>query len=968
MDAARTNSQWSEVSELSRKVAKHSLEDTCELTISNLYISFTNKKSPAFASSANIEAQALLLLNQHDIDYLTPHEVFCQSQIDELASQMRALVTKVNDPPEQQLMYSTIFMHFLLLQGKYSEVTDRYTTSNFSRFEGSYKFNYSHVLAIKECAIVGTAYEAQNMFAEAIKVYEGGNQLIKDSISKYKEGLIWAEKLYYRFGMLATSLTWDDQSVTLTALHGYQNVWELIHAYPTVIAGDSASVQRRLSLLNLHFLYLSSVLQRNPEDAGVKKEVQRVSKLFQDTLFQSTALITSKASNIPIEQFIDGLFKNWLNTMHLHGPLGLVVEKQDIIETNNLLKVLRQASMKTFHSCAIMRYLVFVLTALGQYEEALSAFNTYVAYQEKARIRQASYKTSSSVEDISPQSKQLQSGDDDKSVVGVFSKAIDVMVIVKKDGNMARNTADRLRSWLNNETFISSRGKNRKRQGHDRNISSTSSVISADLRDGFALVWASIGRAYALYAYQANTSEEREQVYELAVSSYESSLGYHPEDAQIYFDFALLLAQNSQLKHSMRIVREGLMVDKSHVLLWHLIGLLLSAMEDYEKALQAVSNALGMFSEKSKSSPSSLLDLEKSQYLQVKMTEVAIYEASEGIDRALELIPDVFSLYGELHPPAETKEAVPEVEEDYEIVPTKSRLFIKNLKPGLGLSRTLSRTPFRGHKKDHSVASTNVSVPRLSTASRVAPPSLPHLTDKASRKDLNKLWLWTAGLYRRGGLSQDAEEALLEAEKVGGLSADARVELGLLIKKERPALALKEFEAALEIDKDNIRAIVAFVNLIYDHSESQHTESHHTEPKENVTFNNPFGEEFNDEDEFNPEPITVTPNGNGQAQNSRSQSHADSKSKTSVKNQKTESAHDSIFISHNDQLAAGTRAQGLLEMLLQSGRGFNCSEGWWLMSLTKEREGDKIGAAAALWKCVGLEESRGVRGFSVLEY
>lgn len=908
----------------------------------------------AFASSANIEAQTFLLLEQNDTDYLAPHDTSCESQIDELASQVHTLLANTNDSPEQQFMYSTILLHLLLLQGKYSEITVRYAKSNFSQLQGSFRFNYTNVLAIKEAAIVGTAYEALNLFPEAIKVYEAADHLINDSISNSKEALKWAELLYYRFGMLATSLTWDDQNVTLSALHGYQKISKLIAFYPTPIIGDSASVQRRLSLLNLHFLYLSAIVQRNPEDAAMKEEVHGASKLFQETLFKSTAQITSKASNIPIEQFTNALFRNWQNTVHLHAPLDLVVETQDIYDTKELLTILRQAAVKTFHSCAIMRYLVFVLTALGEYEEALSAFEIYTAYQEKARIRQASFKSSASPDDMQL-SGQVQSGDDDKSVVSVFSKAIDVMVLVKKDGVLAKDTADKLRSWLNNETLISSRGKSRKTRGHDRNISSASSIISAGLRDGFAIVWASIGRAYALYASQASTSEEREEVYELAVSSYENSLGYHPEDVQIFFDFALLLAENSQLKRAMKVVREGLMVDKTHILLWHLIALLLSAMEDYEKALQAVSNALGMFSEKANKLTASLLDSEKIQYLQLKMTQVALYEASEGIDKALELIPEVFTLYGELHPPVEeVKEVVPEIKDELDIVPTKSRLFIKNLKPGLGITKTLSRTPFRGHKHEPSVASAEVSVPRLSTASRVAPPSVPRLADKTSRNALNGLWLWAASLYRRGGLTEDAEEALIEAEKVCGLTAEAQVELGLLIKTQRPALALSEFEAALEKDKDNTRAIVALVHLIYDHSEISE------EPEEKSSFKDPF--EVNDVEGFKTDFSMLN-----EAYEPESKKTKSPVPETDAK-KGNNNTHDSIFISRNDQLAAVTRAQGLLEKLLQSGRGFNCSEAWWLMSLIKEREGDKAGAAAALWKCVGLEESRGVRRFSVLEF
>ena len=913
-----------------------------------------------FANCALIESEVQSILTENDIDYLTPQGNSYEAQFKTLGFQMRDLVGKENDP-EQSFIDTTIYAHLLLLQQNFTEAIAQVQKFNLDEINFSaFSYNYTNVIAIKQCAIAGTAHEALCQFPEALKAYQSAAILINDSISKSEEGLIWAEKLYYRFGMLAASTSWDDQRVTLAALHGYQKITSFISSSSASVASDSRSIQRRVSLLNIHFLYLSSVLQRNPEDVAIRKELQGVSKLFQTVLFQSKESVTEVVANTAIEQFVDALCQNWRKSVHFHSPLESVFEPKDVEETKTLLQVLRQASTKTFHSCAIMRHMVFVLSALRHYDEALNAFDTYTAYQEKAR--QISTKEDGENK-ATPETASVPQGDDDQAVVRVFAKAIDVIVHVKKDGIRARETADKLRGWLNEEipepTVNGDGMRRRVSRGHRRvasgvsgisGVSAVSSEKSGELSSGFALVWASIGRAYALYAAQATTAILHNQVYELAVSSYEKSVRYSPEDGQIYFDFALLLAENSYVSRALDVAREGLTVDSTHVLLWHLVGLLLAALEDYEKASQAVNNALKICSEKRDSNPSQLMSTEKSQYLQLKMTQVAIEEAAEGIDKALEMIPEVFVLYGVLHP-APPSSTLPEINK-LEISKSKSQ---KN-KTGNGLVRSLSRTA----SKRNAANSVPASKPRAAKPSSQADLlRVPHQNNKTSRADLVKLWLWTAGLYRRAELNKESEEAIMEAEKINGPSADTHVELGLLIGEHRPPLALSEFEAALELDRNNIRAIVALAKIVFDHSHSSFSNRVVlTQQAENEDFLKALGKAQNSK------PAGMA-NGLKPGYSLNPDSAA---SEVQSEGAKPSGTYDSLFTSEKDQLAAVTRVQSLLDMVLESGTGFNCAEAWWLMSLIKERNGDYAGATKALWKSIALEESRSVRSYSVVDY
>lgn len=913
---ARTSSDWSNVPELARKVIKHSPSHN------------------TFATCAKIETQIQTLITKNNNDSMTLHNSALEPQVKSLISQLKEL-DKFPESSEELFLYTAIYAHLLLLQQNFSEVIELLSKQKSLQFPKNLKYDYTNVASIKVYTILGAAYEAISDFPEAIKVYQTATPLINITIAKSKEALIWAEHLYYRYGMLATSSTWDDKQVTLAALRGYQSVASIISSSSQRIASDPSSLKRRLSLLNIHFLYLSALLQQDTNDSSTKSELQGVSKLFQTVLFNSANEVKATGSNTSIEQFVEVAFQNWQKSMHFLPPLDSVFEPLEIEETRSLLQTLRQAAKKTFHSCSIMRHLVFVLSSLGHYDEALHAFENYTAYQEKSRIRQAAYKIPDHGTDLQADqvaSQPEETGDDDKSVVRVFAKAIDVIVHIKKDGYLAKATADKLSGWLNNEVMIL-----KAQSGHLNGV--LAKDLGADLSDGFALVWASVARAYSLFALQASTSDIRVEAYDQAKAAYENSLVYSPKEAQIYFEFALLLAENSQIPRSIEVVQKGIIEDNKHAQSWHLISLLLAALEDHEKALQASSNALNLFSQKS-----TLMPLEKSQYLQLKMTQVAIKEASEGIDRALELIPEVFVLFGELYP-APLESVYPT--DGQEITRTKSKTFVKSIKENR-LSRSITRV--RSHRTAPSNSSGIPPKSQRMTTKSVDFPLVSNLVDGLARSDLANLWLWTAGLYRRGELFDEAEEALVEAENVNGPSADTHVELGLLIAKYRPALALAEYETALEKDSDSIRAIVALGDLIFDHS---HTSFAKQDEKETLG---------------KMETVSINGTANGFKQGYSMSSEPQSELEPELDSEELEPVHlphDPLFISDEDQLLAANRVQGLLEMVIESGRGFNCAEAWWLLSLFRERNGDKVGATKALWESVGLEESRSVRQYSV---
>jgi predicted Zn-dependent protease len=68
-------------------------------------------------------------------------------------------------------------------------------------------------------------------------------------------------------------------------------------------------------------------------------------------------------------------------------------------------------------------------------------------------------------------------------------------------------------------------------------------------------------------------------------------------------------------------------------------------------------------------------------------------------------------------------------------------------------------------------------------------------------------------------------------------------------------------------------------------------------------------------------------------------------------------------ISEDDALIARNRALGLLQQLTSSAQGWDVPGAWFALARAYELGGEMERAKAALWKCVSLEDRRGIRGW-----
>ncbi|CAG84254.2 hypothetical protein B0I72DRAFT_136302 [Yarrowia lipolytica] len=845
-----------------------------------------------------------LFLDYNVSDYLSPTSAIPVEKLQAIQTTLQNVDTS-NFDTEETFFYNLALAHTDLLLREPKEVVQ--LLNDISEIDAipSFRYHYTDIGLVRRAAILGTAFEVLGEIDQAISVYASTSHLINDSIGNSPEALVWAERLYYRNSILCASQLPANQDWALDSLRSYGRITDMLSRSKLstkLSAGDLH--QRQLNQLHTHLLILNGIQREsgpNPELAKESKEtLQNFEKLLDSQSTTSGGIPKATDSNAAIEGYTDMLVANWRVSNQFNPTTGRVIG--DPVSTLKMLESVRRGIEKTYHSRVLMRSLVAILAALGHDREALASFEVFMDYEEHARIKNEA----GAHEDI-----------DDFSIIEAFSDALRIQTNVYKDGNAAKKTADRLLEWLS-PAF------------HHRSQHSQRAYGRADY---------AIGRAYSLYALSAATeTEDREKHVALACKSFQRAVQGLPA-AEPAFDYAYLLAKTRQTVPAIEVLRNSLAVNLDHVESWHLLALLLSAVGDYQAAIQVAVGTLDRFS-----SPSS--NSLKEKLIELKMTEIAIREADQGLDAILPLLKDVFALFGayfgaaptpghKQKPSTATQATAPSVSPTHQSSSSTGRRFSKVLR------RKKKEEPAaaahqNGHQHSAPVAPT-------SAGSSSVPAGFPTLLHRI-------LWLWAAAIYRRAGLVHESEQAIVQAESVDGPTASTRIQLSLLMKVAlRPQQALDEVENALDTRPDSLASAIALSNVIIDAIDPDDQASN-IEPKKPE-----LDESING----------GTENGFSGAVTPATPSIAKKPTQALATEKKIEKPTTSLFISDRDERAALARVTSVLESVTRTGNGFDCAEAWWLLSRAYEIQGNMECIRDALWQSVKYEEARPVRNYSV---
>lgn len=676
-----------------------------------------------------------------------------------------------------------------------------------------------------------------------------------------------------------------------------------------------------------------------------------LAELLQGKIKQKVEFPDASAENDQEISFVQTFYET-LNDISAHRPVITYFLKPSLSK-----KFLVNATEKSYQSQIVLSNLVRTLIDCGEYDEALGAFKTYATYVEKdAQQHEGSHKNilevidvfSTCLYDFNPIRAIVQ---DAKSVSKKFKyNTLDNVI------EELHLTAKYLLSYLHKFTELADLSYDEELETFADNdllflyhryntnfLASDKSKIVGVL----SKAWAALGQFhYYLATYDSASPEILDKNTRKVSLYYKNSLIVNSTGNVTYlFNYAYTLAQTHSLASAVRLCKFILKRYPESFRTWNLLVLATLAIGQQEMALDTTAktmrkdgvldgltegeepeqttlktqlekfiedalNIAGLYMVKNRQNGVELSLQTKYEILQLKMTQLAVWEANQGVEYILESVTEIFSLYRELF-----QESAPEVGHARQHSSVSRAEGRWSHRPSVIDPSDLTLLQAKETNKDRSAAKERIK--RLSHVahdgklgrSKLLKPTknAPPATKQDEKRILQEIWLWTALIYLKLGLLEETEQCIVEAETVDKPNVKTFTFLGLLTSKLRKFLSLQEFERSLEI------------------------------------FHSP-------EERFNKKAYGVTLLG---------------MCKLFLIDDDAES---SLFISTKDLDAGLIRLKNYLEQYsLSWPYGANSSELWYYLSLIYEKFDDKVLYKKALWKCVELETWRPVRAYDVCE-
>ncbi|KAK9454691.1 hypothetical protein V1511DRAFT_500719 [Dipodascopsis uninucleata] len=311
----------------------------------------------------------------------------------------------------------------------------------------------------------------------------------------------------------------------------------------------------------------------------------------------------------------------------------------DRVQARALADFLFKASAKTYHSQQILRCLMRVLAGLGNYVDATRALESYLDIAAKGRVRA---EKGSVFVDI----------DNELVIVEVTSEGIMMIIKRLKDHEKAAKLSATLKEWISisesktgsvSLVAVNELQNGRSSNGHTNGFSVTENSKDAILSNG----WSAIGATYMFVAQGALNRRKRDQAITASQEAFEKAVTLNESNIEALYMFSILsgfLMKDVDL--ALSIAERALALGSNHLGVSHVLALLLSTRQEYEKAMSVCEKAVyGLLGD----SRRRLSLEEKRMVIQLRLSEVALVEAMDGVEAALNIVSEsVFNAYNDL--------------------------------------------------------------------------------------------------------------------------------------------------------------------------------------------------------------------------------------------------------------------------------------------------------------------------------
>ncbi|KAK6465846.1 hypothetical protein DFJ63DRAFT_283294 [Scheffersomyces coipomensis] len=703
-----------------------------------------------------------------------------------------------------------------------------------------------------------------------------------------------------------------------------------------------------------------------PENSGLINDTFRTGynqfllEQLEGRISNKSAFPNASSSNKELDDYVANLYES----------LSRVSNHQVVLKPTLSKKFLTNSISKTYQSQTVLSNLIKTLIDLNEYDEAFAAFRTYISYLEAEQEQHEGHITNVLLI-IDIYSKCILSFNPLKSIIPnskirKFKHTTEDRIVTALP-----EFIESLKKYLNKLTEYCEINYDPEGETDSNPLSFlyrkyNVNILLSDNSQFVELVsraWYSIGYYYYyLSVYGSATEVILDSNISNVLANYKNALIINSTGNGHYlFDYALALSNFNQLKPAIKLCKFILKKFPESFKTWNLLVLLQSALEvsdpdSHREAIPSRSftdadeeedtheeddNQLSEVNKKELELKPKLTESEKFannalniaglvilryqqrdtklsiearyEILQLKLTQLAVWESVHGVQYILDYLPEIFITYHELFDNIEiepTPIPTSNSHNNEKILSTQSKWshrpsFIDPSPSAVPSSATTNNkeklTSGVDKIKRMSVLNTtrkeSIDTPRTSSIA---------IDNVIERKILQDLWLWTAKIFLKIGLLTEAEQCIVEAETIYEPNHKTFSSLGHLTSKNRKFLSLQEYERSLEILT---------------------TKFPYNKPDYGDTLLG-LCKLFLIDDKLT----------------------------------------NSLFISSKDADAGKIRLKNLLEKFqLSWPYGYNNVEVWYYLSKIYETIDDKLLLRKSLWKSVELEDTRPVRSFSVCD-
>ncbi|KAF2764277.1 hypothetical protein EJ03DRAFT_386079 [Teratosphaeria nubilosa] len=689
LDQALCNGNWAEVPELARKTDKHAPErGIFTLTArTEAQIASASHRPTSAASSASASI--------HSLGDSIPKLQEAVGGTSGIAEDKHCAAVCL-----AEILWlradATAALKALPEQTKVSHSSESHTPTLGWLEISSTKRDFIHLAALEA---TGSREELEPYYRTAIGSTPGTRT---PELRRWTERVLARACMYYHRQIESPSLT--KLTETLVAFRAWSSFWQRApKPGPGSDSGSSSIDIPRRVVWKAYYDLLSVILDYGlmylPSDSGStllgihsgepinerytearrkqRAEFLLVEETYESLLLNETQFPRSNQTNTEVESWVEEAVGNWkvfAGPSWTDAELGGEGGKE--IVGRRVLDISYRAATKTFHSTAILRQLFTVHAALGDFDLAMHAFDSYVEIVGKGKAREE--KTGKHELGFDTEDVAILTACDALRVLCRYSD--------RGQAEKAMGIVTNIHRWLDEQRPTSEEGRlksdNNKAGEAPRLKQSTHGQL---LPTTLAAAYRSMAATQAHWARLTFQSESRSSLLSDAIGNLHKAQSYDADKIETAYALSRLLAETRQIPEAIQVIQRCIArrrqstededdderdKQKQLIQMWHLLSQCLTARDEYDPAMQMCAAAFDQFGDsqvlfgrvvggqQTRGLIDSMDTMEKEAILEVKMSQITFIELTEGpqagVGRCQELLGLYNRLFGALQQPIST--------------------------------------------------------------------------------------------------------------------------------------------------------------------------------------------------------------------------------------------------------------------------------------------------------------------------